>query len=78
MTDRRLVVHSEKQIALLYENGSVIRRYKVSTGANGLSCESGSNCTPPGKLTVAEKIGQGLREGAVVLPPNLDSQGLVF
>src|SRR5579863_594417 len=66
MRDRRLVVHSERQIALLYENGSVIRRYKVSTAANGLGCDSGSNCTPPGKLTVAEKIGQGLQEGAIL------------
>lgn len=66
MRDRRLVVHSEKQIALLYENGCVIRRYKVSTAANGLGCEPESNCTPHGKLTVAEKIGHGLREGAIL------------
>jgi L,D-transpeptidase YbiS len=66
MRDRRLVVHSEKQIALLYENGSVVRQYKVSTAANGLGCETGSNCTPRGKLTVAKKIGQGLREGAIL------------
>ena len=66
MSECRLLVDSAKQIALLFENGCVIRRYKVSTAANGLGCEPESNCTPPGKLTVAEKIGQGLREGAIL------------
>ena len=66
MRSRRLVVHSGKQIALLYENDRVIRRYRVSTAANGLGCGPGTNCTPHGKLTVAEKIGKGLQEGAIL------------
>ncbi len=66
MRERKLVVDSGKQIALLYENGCVIRRYKVSTAANGLGCGPGSNCTPHGKLIVAEKIGHGLGEGAIL------------
>jgi L,D-transpeptidase YbiS len=66
MSERKLVVDSEKQIALLYENDYVIRRYIVSTAADGLGCAPGSNCTPHGKLTVAEKIGYGLLEGAIL------------
>lgn len=63
---RKLVVHSAEQIALLYENGDVVRRYRVSTAANGLGCSADSNCTPYGKLTIAEKIAFDLREGAVL------------
>lgn len=66
MVERRLVVDSEAQVALLYENGCVIRRYTVSTATNGLGCAPGSNCTPHGKLAVAEKIGSGLPEGAIL------------
>jgi L,D-transpeptidase YbiS len=66
MSERKLVVDSEKQIALLYENDYVIRRYIVSTAADGLGCAPGSNCTPHGKLTVAEKIGYCLLEGAIL------------
>ena len=65
MSERRLVIDSREQIALLCRNGSVFRRYIVSTAANGLGCILGSNCTPHGKLTVAEKIGDGVREGSI-------------
>ncbi len=65
MSERRLVVDSSKQIALLYRKGSVFRRYVVSTGATGLGCTPGSNCTPHGKLVVVEKIGDGVREGSI-------------
>ena len=63
---RKLAVHSNCQIALLYENGAIIRRYPVSTAANGLGCTADSNRTPHGRLTIAEKIGAGLPEGAVL------------
>jgi L,D-transpeptidase YbiS len=62
---RKLVVHSVEQIALLYENGDVVRRYRISTAANGLGCAADSNCTPHGRLSIADKIGSDLREGAV-------------
>ena len=63
---RRLVVHSGEQIALLYENGDIIRRYRISTAAKGLGCAVDSNCTPHGRLTIAQKIGFDLPEGAVL------------
>ena len=66
MTKRRLVVDSQKQIALLQEDGQVIRRYVISTSAEGLGSEPESFRTPPGRLTVTEKIGAGLAEGAIL------------
>ena len=65
MSERRLIVDSREQIAPLYQNGSAFRRYNVSTAANGLGCTPGSNCTPHGKLTVAEKIGDGVRGDSI-------------
>ena len=73
---RRLLVHSKGQTALLYENERVIARYKVSTAANGLGCEPNSNCTPHGRLVIAEKIGSDLPEGTVLR--NRKSKGEVW
>jgi lipoprotein-anchoring transpeptidase ErfK/SrfK len=66
MSERRLVVDSEKQEALLHDNGRVIRQYVVSTSAKGLGCEPDSSRTPHGRLAIAEKIGHDLPEGAVL------------
>jgi lipoprotein-anchoring transpeptidase ErfK/SrfK len=66
MTKRRLTVDSQKQFALLHEDGRVVRRYVVSTSAAGLGCEPESLRTPPGRHLVAEKIGAGLPEGAIL------------
>ena len=63
---RRLVVDSQKQVALLHEDGRIIRRYVVSTSAEGLGCEPESFRTPPGRLAIAEKIGAGLPAGAIL------------
>lgn len=62
---RKLLVHVNRQEAELIEDNKVIKIYTISTAANGLSCEAGSNCTPTGKLRIAKKIGAGLPEGTV-------------
>jgi len=41
------------------EDGSLLRRYAVSTGANGLGEERGSYCTPRGRHIIRAKIGAG-------------------
>jgi lipoprotein-anchoring transpeptidase ErfK/SrfK len=66
MPKRRLVVDSRKQNAVLQEDGHIIRRYVISTSAEGLGCEPESFRTPPGRLTITEKIGAGLPEGAIL------------
>jgi len=50
---------------LLDCNGSLLRRYGISTGANGLGEESGSFCTPRGRHVIRAKIGAGQPENAV-------------
>lgn len=62
---RKLLVHVNRQEAELIEDNKVIKTYTISTAANGLSCEAGSNCTPTGKLRVSKKIGAGLPKGTV-------------
>jgi lipoprotein-anchoring transpeptidase ErfK/SrfK len=42
-----------------------LRRYIISTGANGVGEESGSFCTPRGKHVIRAKIGAGQPENAV-------------
>jgi lipoprotein-anchoring transpeptidase ErfK/SrfK len=65
MSERRLVVHAQTQSAEVLEDGRVIRRYAVSTGAKGLGCEAGSYKTPTGLLRVARKVGEGAAPGTV-------------
>lgn len=47
-------------LSLLDDAGKVLRNYPVSTAANGLGEEEGSNRTPRGKHIVRAKIGAGL------------------
>lgn len=47
-------------LALLDEGGKVLRSYPVSTAANGLGEQEGSNRTPGGRHIVRAKIGAGL------------------
>jgi hypothetical protein len=43
----------------VFEHGRPIARYAVSTSKFGLGDIPGSNCTPLGKMAVAQKIGAG-------------------
>ena len=45
--------------------GKSLRRYAVSTGANGAGEESGSFCTPRGRHVIRAKIGAGQPENTV-------------
>ena len=46
-------------LELLDDAGQLLRRYEVSTGANGVGEESGSFCTPRGRHIIRAKIGAG-------------------
>ena len=47
------------QSMLLKENGKTVMEAPVSTAANGLGFEEGSNRTPTGNFIVRERIGEG-------------------
>lgn len=49
----------EQTLELFDDAGKLVRRYAVSTGANGAGEESGSYCTPRGRHVVRAKIGAG-------------------
>lgn len=48
-----------QMLTLLDDAGKVVRSYPVSTAANGLGEQTGSNCTPRGRHIVRAKIGAG-------------------
>lgn len=54
-----------QQLELLDDAGCVLRRYAVSTAANGAGELSGSFCTPRGRHIIRAKIGAGCPENAV-------------
>jgi L,D-transpeptidase YbiS len=54
-----------QELDLLDDAGKVLRRYAVSTAANGVGEISGSYCTPRGKHIIRAKIGTGQPENTV-------------
>ncbi len=50
---------ASQELELQDDAGGVLRRYPVSTAANGPGEESGSFCTPRGSHIVRAKIGAG-------------------
>ena len=54
-----------QQLDLLDNAGKVLRRYAVSTAANGVGEISGSYCTPRGKHIIRAKVGAGQPENTV-------------
>lgn len=54
-----------QELDLLDNAGKVLRRYAVSTAANGVGEISGSFCTPRGKHIIRAKIGAGQPENTV-------------
>lgn len=54
-----------QMLDLLDDEEQVIRRYAVSTAANGAGELNGSYCTPRGKHVIRAKIGAGQPENAV-------------
>ncbi len=52
-------------LELFDDNGKSVRRYRVSTGANGVGEENGSYCTPRGKHVIRARIGAGMPANTV-------------
>ncbi len=62
----KITIHIPTQTLELYDDsGKLLRRYPVSTGANGVGEESGSYCTPRGRHIIRAKIGAGQPLNAV-------------
>ena len=56
----KINIHIATQTLELFDDaGQLLRRYPVSTGANGAGEESGSYCTPRGRHIIRAKIGAG-------------------
>lgn len=53
------------QALSVWDGARAIRRYPVSTGANGAGEINGSGCTPRGRHIVRAKIGAGAAPGTV-------------
>jgi len=61
-----ITIHIPEQTLELFDDaGQLLRRYPVSTGANGAGEESGSFCTPRGRHVIRARIGAGQPENAV-------------
>ena len=58
-------IHVPSQTLDLIENGTLLRRYVVSTSRFGLGTEPGSNKTPTGRFSIAEKHGDGAVPGEI-------------
>ncbi len=56
---------STQQLELCDDRGCGLRRYAVSTAANGVGEMFGSYCTPRGKHIIRAKIGRGQAENTV-------------
>jgi lipoprotein-anchoring transpeptidase ErfK/SrfK len=50
---------SRQELDLLGDNGSLIKRYSISTSKNGVGELNGSFCTPRGRHIIRAKIGAG-------------------
>jgi len=62
----KITIHIPTQALELFDDsGKPLRRYLVSTGANGVGEENGSYCTPRGKHVIRAKIGAGLPQNTV-------------
>lgn len=50
---------AKQQLRLLDDSGKLVKRYPISTAANGAGERDGSCCTPRGRHLVRAKIGAG-------------------
>jgi lipoprotein-anchoring transpeptidase ErfK/SrfK len=56
----RISIDIGKQVLdLIDDNGSVVKRYAISSAKNGVGEQNGSFCTPRGKHIVRAKVGAG-------------------
>lgn len=62
----KINIHIPAQtLELFNDNGALLKRYAVSTAANGAGEENGSYCTPRGRHIIRAKIGAGQPVNAV-------------
>ena len=64
-TRNKMIVSLRDQKMLLVRDGTPVKSYKISTSKFGVGDRPGSNCTPPGRLQVAKKIGDNAPLGTV-------------
>lgn len=65
-TDKKIRISlTDQSLELLDATGTLERRYRVSTAANGAGEANGSYCTPRGQHVVRAKIGAGQVENSV-------------
>jgi len=62
---RNIRIDIAAQTLELRENGTAIRRYRVSTSKNGPGEKNGSFCTPRGRHIIRAKIGAGAPSNTV-------------
>jgi lipoprotein-anchoring transpeptidase ErfK/SrfK len=64
----KIIIYVPSQtLDLLDNSGKSMRRFLVSTGANGVGEENGCFCTPRGKHYIRAKIGAGQPENSVFI-----------
>jgi lipoprotein-anchoring transpeptidase ErfK/SrfK len=64
----RININIKSQLLdLLYDNGSILKRYRISSAKNGVGELNGSFCTPRGRHIIRAKIGAGQPLNAVFI-----------
>lgn len=64
----RITVNIGKQVLdLIDDDGTLIKRYPISSAKNGVGEQNGSFCTPRGKHIVRAKVGAGHAANAVFI-----------
>lgn len=61
----RIVVSIDRQELSLIDGESTLRRFTISSAKRGVGFKEGSYCTPTGRFTVREMIGEGHPSGTV-------------
>ena len=56
----RIRINLSDQALVLYRNNEILKRYSISSAANGPGEQSGSHCTPRGKHVVRAMIGRDM------------------
>lgn len=64
-TRNKMIISVRDQKMLLVHDGKPVKTYKVSTSKFGCGDRPGSNCTPLGRMQVAQKIGGNAPLGSV-------------
>lgn len=62
---KRIDIKLSEQTLRLYDGGTLLREYPVSTAAKGAGEKNGSECTPRGRHRVRAMIGRGAAPGTV-------------